>query len=415
MTESAIAMEKLTRDLDLTKIQSENFARRLEHSLRQSILDDAILAPDRIAENFSAIGYERNLLDDLLAAAAIIRRHPSLHLLAKHLYYRTYLDAQGGDWMPDFDPPERLMGERRGFFALLLALGSVPLVNAAYAKLKIPRAIAQNHHTWIAGTIDLYRTGHNGRYGHNLRQTAWLRLAVDGTLFRLGRLEFHVESKCPAWCPRVYRNRDTNKITVLAGENWQYDCSGHRIANRALPTASGEKHAQDSAILRFDGTAYPGRERIPDSALQEELTAPGKLILSLHIPAVGGPLTEEKILTALASAEQFFPAYLGKRVSLFCCESWILNPAWRRHLPHSNLAQFQRSVFQVEEAASPANRSGLFFLFGRDDGDSLTEYHPTYSLQRAMLEELRQNGSLTSGIMIFPGGMLSSYGGPETL
>ena len=71
---------------------------------------------------------------------------------------------------------------------------------------------------------------------------------------------------------------------------------------------------------------------------------PGDLVLSVHIPGAGGPLTPEAVEASVAAASTFFRRrFPGERYPVAVCWSWLLDPQLADLLPPgANLVTFQR-------------------------------------------------------------------------
>jgi len=400
--------------LELNEEWKQKVSRKWEISERSCPETADFLKTEFIRRSFPLLRYKEDLTEALCNTAEQIRRIPELHHFAWHLYHRIFLDPER-EWLPPYLPPEKLLGENTGLFNLLIALGSVPLIDRAYEKRRIPKEMVAEHHTWLGGTIDIFRAAHNGRCGHDLRQTAWLRLAADGTLFRVGRFEFLMEPY-PMFCPAVYKNRESGKIAVLARDGWKYDAQWRRLPHSA-------ENPAHTAFLNDTGDSVEGIQLLHNGRVNTEaplalnkkvwepIAAPWDLVPTMHIPA-GGGMTPGLTHSSLIQARAFFRQYHHREIPMICCHSWILNPEWQRLLPDSNLAAFQRSVFQVDCPAGNG-KDGLFFVFGRDDGDPLKEYPADNSMRRAVLQVLREGKPLRSGIMLLPAHELELYGNPE--
>ena len=103
----------------------------------------------------------------------------------------------------------------------------------------------------------------------------------------------------------------------------------------------------------------------------------------------------------------FFRKQFHKEIQLFVCESWILNPDWITELPDSNLTRLMREVylFPIQET----ERAGLFFVYGRDDGD-LSSYPADNSLHRAFRHLIDTGHPLREGGMFFLTADLPRFG-----
>lgn len=142
------------------------------------------------------------------------------------------------------------------------------------------------------------------------------------------------------------------------------------------------------------GRALPGRISIDLDEFAPLLTA-HDWVPSMHIPG-GGNMRPELCRESLREAFAFFRRHFKKEIPAFVCCSWILNPDWMTELPESNLAAFMRMVRLFPTPPDP--KSGLFFVFGRDDGDPLT-YPADNSLRCAFRRILESGRSLRSGGM----------------
>ncbi len=408
--------DSLARLLHFTESEYRNFS--VEWPASEKVYPEEIGFLDHsfIRTHFQALRYPTDLTDALCRTAGEILKSTPLTHFAWHLYHRTFLNPNGPIWMPRYLLPDECLGkEGAGLFNLLIALASVPLIDRAYEKLGIPKRYSAEHHTWLGGTIDIFRGAHEGRFGHTLQQTAWLRLAVNGTLFRVGRFEFLLQDY-PQWAPAVYVHRSTGKMVALARSQWKYDAEWTRLpdhAGNALHTArieEGDDFIQGIQLL-YDGRVKSDSFCRLDKKEWTPMISPWSLFATLHIPP-GGGMSPEIARESLIAGFEFFRTYFHREIPLFCCQSWILNPEWRRLLPDSNLAKFQRSVFMVEHPVTE-NKDGLFFLFGRDDGDPLKEYPADNSARRAMLQVLRDGHKLKSGVMILPTSQLDLFGHPD--
>ena len=104
----------------------------------------------------------------------------------------------------------------------------------------------------------------------------------------------------------------------------------------------------------------------------------------------------DEVLASMKEAKAFFAKYLKRRVPLFTCFSWILNPAWETLLPASNMVRFRREGYAVP-GVDWGKRAGMEFLFGRSDVPP--ETLPAHNAaQRAMQEASRQGLIGTGGV-----------------
>lgn len=112
-------------------------------------------------------------------------------------------------------------------------------------------------------------------------------------------------------------------------------------------------------------------------------------------------MTAELAGASLREAAAFFRKYFKKEIRAFVCDSWILNPAWMELLPESNLAAFMRELYLFPRTPYP--QAGLFFVFGRSDGD-FASYPADTSLRRAFHRLYNAGEPFRTGGMVRPDG-----------
>lgn len=400
--------------LRLNEQERAHFSIRWEASEAAFQEHPDILDPGCIRAAFAEVSYKEDLADRLTAAAEKISAVPELKHFLWHIYHRTLLDPQGGQWMPNYLIPEDLIGrEEAGLFNLLAALGSVPLIDAIYADMDLPREMALRHHGWLRGTIDIFRAAHSFP-GHSLNQTAWSRLAIDRRLFRIGRFEYVLESAYPAFAPIVYIHKTTGKIAVLARPDWTFDAQWRRC--RAEHAVHKGFFEDAGGIIRgirlcYDGTVDREPCELNAAEWRPLPDSPWSAVLTMHIPG-GERMPPDAAKESLSQAADFFAKHLHREIKLILCSSWILNPEWQVRMPDSNLAVFQRSVFLVQQEEPQKNTAGLFFVFGREDVDPATTV-PANTMQKVMLDVLKEGGKLRGGIMVMPVQCIGDFGHPE--
>ncbi len=411
--------------------ESRLFKRRDEKSERKSIMqlrdfttrlgfDDAFAArlapywpetPDTAPPEFLNDAFLRRWLPclgdapDLVPAVertlAAVRREPALALWINLVIDFAY-GVRPGPELAGFPEPVRLLGEDAGIPSLLAALGSLPRIEAAHRALGVPESCLAGCAGWIAGTVSIYRGAHGGRPGHDLRQIHWLKLSITGKLFRVGRFEFLIH-RAPDWVPAVYRSRKDDRVVAFAQDGWKLTPEGYRSAdNPAFPAARLDREGRLLTGTPVDfrtGRALPEPLTI-DLDEYEPVFSAHDWVPSVHIPG-GGDMRPELCRESLREAFGFFRRYFKKEIPAFVCCSWILNPDWMAELPQSNLAGFMRMVRLFP--APPDPKAGLFFVFGRDDGDP-REYPADNSLRRAFRRVLESGRGLRSGgMLVFPG------------
>lgn len=123
---------------------------------------------------------------------------------------------------------------------------------------------------------------------------------------------------------------------------------------------------------------------------------PGGFALSVHIPPAG-PLDKAAVEESIAAAREFFPRhYPDEPVTLFTCDSWLLDPQLADYLPaESNILAFQRRFTLTPRPHGDENGDGnaaiMRFVFGRQgSGENELDTLPQETtLHRAVVAHLR--------------------------
>ncbi len=360
-------------------------------------------APEFLTRQLDAAGIDRALLAPLLEVAARFRKEEPLRLLAWHAHHTLCHKAKplSFDRWPELD---QVLGKACGLFYLMIGLSAIPEITRAYRELGIPERYAEASAKWLAGTVEIYRGAHGGTPGHAAKQLHWVRNYIDGTLFRIGRLEFMHQTWPHAPAIRIYRHKSTRQVIALAADDTTCSADG-----MVLYRDQAREEAAFITSFREDETTAEGNPVDPAGfilnrrvqlplAEWEPVLAPGDFTPGLHIPG-GGGMTPEACRESLEEALGFYAAYFPEKpVKAFLCSSWIFNPEWERRLPESNLAKWIRRSYLYPRASG--GREGLFFLFGRDHGD-LADYPRDNSARRAMLDILAEGGRLREEGMFF--------------
>ncbi len=316
-----------------------------------------------------------------------------LHILQRGMYELN--PALNFNFLPDTIEP---LGELSGILFLLAVLSGITYIEQSYNEAGVPLSYAYEALKWIGGNMQVYSIAIKGRFG--MKANGWMRHLVDKKLFRIGRLEYLLHPS-PAWLSAIYRRQD-GKIAVLCQDGWRFDKQGKRLAD--------DEKADFVSRLQEDSLSISGTPVSPDGlpdfnrkvTLQRQLwsplLSPWDLCPSIHIPG-GEKMPFDEVKRSMLEAREFFSKYFQRHVPLFCCCSWILNPAWEHYLPNSNMARFRRECYAIP-AVSWGDKAGMFFLFGRSDVSPL-ELEASNSAQKAM-QEAYKNKELASGAVFVP-------------
>ena len=336
---------------------------------------------------------------DLHEAARRVAASPAMlhlawhcqRLLYEHLDYEAVKIRQ---WPVLSDA----LGELSGAFYLLTALEAVPRMRAVHERLRVGEQVSRDACSHYAESADVYREQHGGRYGLLPRALYWLRNHTKGDLYRLGRLEYMLKPFHGRL--RAYRHRETRRVVALAEDGVRFDADGF-IAKADSPTAWCSTLTETAdGVLGFPISPHGhgvDQEVTLSHAEWQLALSPGDTILETHIPA-GGNMTFGRCHASMAQALEFFPATFPDRGFVgFACGSWILNPQLKTiYRPDSNMVIWQRELFLFPIPSG--DRSGVYFVFGRDDVDVDTAPRDT-SMRRALLDHMAAGGRLIGGGM----------------
>ncbi len=338
------------------------------------------------------------ILPRVRAVSRLAHEAPAVSVLAKIIFDGAF-KREPMFKLTSFADPFPIFGEElSGVFTLMISLGAYPLIAAKHRALGIPQSYTDDLMAWFGGNMEMYALGHRGAPGREFG-FSWVRLYVDGTLFRIGRLEYWMQDYRP-WLPAIYRNAQ-GKVAALCRDNWMIGKHHQCVSDPAqadFTTHFTETETTVSGTLYCaDGSFDPETVTTLDKAQWHPVAKPWSLCPSLHIPG-GKRMPFDEIKSSLVAAKKFFADYFHQEVPLFCCNSWILNPAWETILPDSNIARFRREGHAIP-APPAAPRAGMGFVFGRADVDPTT-LPATNSMQRAIQEAARQD-KLDAGAVFF--------------
>ncbi len=360
------------------------------------------LQVDSIRQYAALANLPDSALPTLCMAAEHIALSTALSALAWHCqrllcHHPDYEIAKIRQW-PTLD---RALGDVSGAFYLLVGLAAIPHMRAAHALRNIPddvsRASCGRHYP---ETLARYRQHHDGRIGVLPGAIYWLRNYVLGDLYRIGRLEYMIRPFSTR--VHVYRHLDTHAVVALAADGSYFDGDGLATTADAPQARRADLHRVDGGIrgtpIAPTGYAMASPCTLPLDKWQSVLS-PGDPILDVHIPT-GGQMTLASCRESMQQAMAFFTRYFPEQpYSAFACGSWILNPQLDRiYRTDSNMVLWQRELYLYPIPSG--DRSGLVFVFGKDDIDLKAAPRDT-SLRRALLDHMQSGGRLIGGGMFF--------------
>ena len=143
---------------------------------------------------------------------------------------------------------------------------------------------------------------------------------------------------------------------------------------------------------RLQYEKIPCPEDVPGLGIKQ-----GEIVANMHIPACG-PMDYDQCVASIKLANEYLPKRFGEFRAFFC-ESWLLNPYYKKYLPPtSNIVRFQ-SLGTVFPYNMSNDRDALNRVFRNYHEDPFTST-PRSKLQKAVQKMILSGETLAGGIMI---------------
>lgn len=353
------------------------------------------MEPENIRTNMNFCGMSEEYFEGLKNTAELIKGNSALSAIAWHCRWQLY-DARMVGKFDDW-PDSGLFPE----LYLLVALAMVPLVRKKHSDMGIEEEVTRD----TCRQVDCFCGNYLHAYkkpGIISKQLYWLCHYVDGTLFRLGRMEYKFKDVIDFG--KAYRNKETGEVIALAPHGIRYNGKGFvdgagEIFDNGFSWESSFRETEYAAI----GNPVSPR----GFALRKEIELPldkwecvikeGDVFLDMHIPS-GGGMKPEACIDSMKKAVEFFGKHFPeKKTKAIMCRSWIFNTQFEEKMQDSNLSKFMRELYLFPIQSS--GREGFFFVFCREY-DDLSKAPRDTSLQRAMLDILEKEPLRASGMFI---------------
>lgn len=344
--------------------------------------------PDYYTDLHNKYGILTEVLPLYQKAAVAVREDPELSLFL-HILCRTLEDQNfHKSDMAAFSRPKQKDSLGCDMLCGLAAASEAPMCHKALTERGLPENIVKQVLRMPEFGVKFYQMRHNGAPGYNLLD--WFQLAIDGHLFRLGRLEFEIFTEFRGRCC-VFEN-DTGEQIALA-----HDIHLHHSGNALGSAGYEDTGGAFTAMIREDPDHYSGHPVREDGTVeQRSIVLPketwrkrlsfGDPVVSLHIPA-GGGLTDEAVTQSLeegkAFLQQYFPDYSYKG---FVCYSWLMDPQLENLVgADSNIAKFNRRFRKMTRKSQGDGVFSFIFLQSGNDFD-LSMLPETTTLERKLKE-----------------------------
>ncbi|HTN80887.1 MAG TPA: acyltransferase domain-containing protein [Acidimicrobiales bacterium] len=284
---------------------------------------------DHAADLLALLAIPPEDADAVLSVWPDPERDPEIWWLLERCHARLVTAIGDVDAVVECPPLPRALGLRGRCFWVFAFASMVPVTRELHARRGVPDEVSRATLADLGQQMVIHRRRHDS-VGLDLQW--WLVPHFLGTLYALGRLQFH-----------LYRLR----------------CS---IAGPAFWPDSDE----------------PGFRH-------------GDATLGIHIPAIGA-LTPESCDASFAAARSFVDEHFPEHdFRVGTCTSWLLDDQLASCLPaDSNIVQFQRR-FHVVDGAADDSRDTLLFVFDRVP-ESFDDLPQRTTLERAIVQHLRAGG-----------------------
>lgn len=339
---------------------------------------------DMIHEKYGVLNKYLDLFKE--AAVTVGKREPLARLLAllvASLKDRANTDAD----LKEFKPPLPPTGTHDLAVEMLTGLAlfaMVPYTAEKIAPRHLPREISDYILQSCEMCVDYYKARY-GAPGCNL--ITWYQLAIEGHLFRIGRLEIQLCSKFHGGS--VYENAKGERATLC------HDVLLHRDGFPLGSHGYKDEEGSFTATLTETDGAFIGYPYLPNGHVSTTATALQKSewkqiltnndpVISLHIPP-GGGLTPAAVDETLAKTKEVMAAYFPDiPYKAFFCSSWLLDPRLVELAgADSNIAAFCRRFTPMAQK-SQGNAVMNFIFFDPDRRIPLEELPEDTRLHRAL-------------------------------
>ncbi len=363
------------------------------------------LNPAALRETMAYTNIDPEEYDPVIRVAGRIAADNALKRLAWHCRRLLFeVDDYPGADIKRWPEMVQALGKDANYFYFLMALASVDYVRELHRKRGLPEDITQA----TCSDIWRFRPRYAGLRVRVPETLVWLRHAVVGNLFKIGRHQY-IRSAFSGPI-QVFRHGASGDVVALAEGKLQLNSAGYfdgdsgirdprawtTYLNANERTVHGFPVIPQGYVLRNDI-----RLRLDEWSLLLFRDTP---VLDMHIPPAE-PMPLEASVDSMQRALNLFYLYFPERTfRAFSCRSWLFNTQLPDILGcRSNIAAWQREQYLFPTPApTPA---GLPFIFS----------HTPFDLEKAPRDtRLRQGVAalLERGEPLRNGGM---FGLPEDL
>ena len=288
-------------------------------------------------------------------------------------------------------------------FFFLLLLAGIPKAITLYEHNKWPINILKDtlkdFGVWLEHSEKEF-----GIIGLNHHNFCWITGLLDGSTYRLGRLQFQKLDFTKDI--RVFRHRNSGEVKILCGDGVRYNSQGlidgvGEVWDESGHWSSSFQQGDDKVVGNLISVAGFAENRIVELKLDEwdDVLHKGDKTINVHIPA-GAPLDPDACRESFELAKLFFrnhfPDYNFKAI---VCFSWFLDNQFEEIVgEEANIVKFQHlgRIYPISGESAAINR-----IFGDRAGELGVNAVPhKTSMQRAVAEFVNNGGILRNGGMV---------------
>ncbi|MBE6362604.1 MAG: hypothetical protein E7054_03010 [Lentisphaerae bacterium] len=357
------------------------------------------LKHDYIKDHWGMAELPADKLQYTLSVADKIQAEPRLRQLAWHLYRYMTLNAMSAVKTGEFPDIIEELGVETGVLYLLVAMSLIPSFISRAEREGFPRKYGEAGAKRIGSITCFFAQNFNGAFGIRGSTMLFLLHYIHTATWRIGRFDFVIQ-QADDTVPEIYCNGSS--VVAFCADGVPLKANHDRAYDEAETVSIARLKIDGSKVtgLPIDfstGLARKEESSIDLSAGWERVAGPGDWTLFFHIPG-GGGMKPDLCRESFKEALEFFKSYVpDKKFRLIWSASWIFNPLWKDLIPQSNMAALigRGRLFP----AFSVNNPGLYFVFGRHDGDpdSFTAVNP---VERAVLRSYRENSLRRTGWFI---------------
>lgn len=350
-----------------------------------------------VLEVQAALQLPEDVLQAILCAASMIRNNAYLSRLAWHYQRELFANPDKvNPWTVYIPNLEAHMGNDAGLFLLVVIFSGFRTCVNMYQTKGISSDIMTETFRDVMVTLNHYKE----KSGHWGMEHLWLFYHFSGRLFRLGRLQFAIDTFDGDIL--VYRNRSSSQTIAIAEPGIQYRSDGqvNGTSNRYdsqspwVSTFQEDDNTISGNPVTPHGAAIPTTVTLPKSEWDLVLSK-GDEVLAIHIPE-GSKLHPDACLQSFQNAEEFFQTFFSDvYVKAYTCNTWLFDPQFQSLLPDSsNIVRFQREFYLY-----PTLNNGKSFIkevFSQEDQWDPARAPRDTSLRRAILDHIESGGVMRS-------------------